>query len=72
MKAQPNLIDGLLKEGGYKHLGWANGWRDRPEELLKCIELKHERDYVAHDKRGFENTASCDICKIYYKYDSSD
>lgn len=37
-----------------------------------CRELKHETIEVIHNQRGSENTVSCPICKIYWKYDSSD
>ncbi len=41
-------------------------------EYGACLELKHKRDDVSHNLRGSENTVSCDICKIYWKYDCSD
>lgn len=41
-------------------------------EYGKCRDLKHRRIEVQHNNRGSENTVSCDICKIYWKYDSSD
>jgi len=73
MKAHPHDIDRKLKEANYKSLGWANGWGEKyPEEIEKCVELKHHRNDVSHNMRGTENTVSCDICKIYYKYDCSD
>lgn len=101
MKAEPEKIDALLIEQGYKFLGWQNGWKhvyfdedgkittgdaskgEKPKkyfgytkedhpEYATCYELKHKTDEVQHSIRGYENTVSCDICKIYYKYDSSD
>lgn len=41
-------------------------------EYGKCRRLKHETDEIQHNQRGSENTVSCDICKIYWKYDCSD
>ena len=41
-------------------------------EYGKCIDLKHKRIEVSHDQRGSEHTVSCPICKVYWKYDSSD
>lgn len=41
-------------------------------EYGKCRDEKHKRDDVQHNPRGSENTVSCDICKIYWKYDCSD
>ena len=41
-------------------------------EYGNCRELKHSIDDVSHSNRGSENTVSCDICKIYWKYDCSD
>jgi hypothetical protein len=42
------------------------------EEYVECIEQKHRRIEVQHNQRGSENTVSCPICKIYWKYDCSD
>lgn len=44
---------------------------DYPEYGL-CRELKHPTFTVQHNSRGSEMTVSCDICKIYWKYDCSD
>ncbi len=41
-------------------------------EYSNCINLKHKRIDVSHNQRGSENTVSCPICKIYWKYDCSD
>ncbi len=41
-------------------------------EYGKCIDLKHKRIEVSHNQRGSEHTVSCPICKVYWKYDSSD
>jgi len=41
-------------------------------EYRHCIDAKHHRDNIQHNPRGSENTVSCDICKIYWKYDCSD
>lgn len=73
MKATPNEIDRLLKADGYKFLGWENGraTREHPE-YVSCHNQNHVRDTVHHDNRGNENTVSCDECKVYWKYDSSD
>lgn len=72
MIAELNEIDQKLREANYKFLGWANVWSligAKPPEILKC---QHNIDRVEHNKQGTENTASCDVCKIYWKYDSSD
>lgn len=44
---------------------------DHPE-YGKCRDAGHRHDEVSHSNRGSENTCSCDICKIYWKYDCSD
>lgn len=73
MKSEPNKIDGLLKADGYKFLGWENSEATRNiPEYIHCQNEKHKRDTVDHDNRGIEHTVSCDECKIYWKYDSSD
>lgn len=41
-------------------------------EYGNCIEQKHQLIEVSHNGRGSENTVSCPVCKIYWKYDSSD
>lgn len=41
-------------------------------EYGKCRDLKHKRIEVSHNQRGSENTVSCPMCKIYWKYDCSD
>lgn len=73
MKATPNEIDKLLKASGYKFLGWENSLSVRQiPEYINCQKENHVRDTVHHDNRGVEHTVSCDECKIYWKYDSSD
>jgi len=57
---------------GYKFLGWLNSGITDKEAYQKCFDLKHRRIGVSHNRRGSENTISCPICKIYYKYDCSD
>lgn len=37
-----------------------------------CIDSGHTRIEVQHNQRGSENSVSCPICKIYWKYDCSD
>lgn len=41
-------------------------------EYRQCIDSGHSRDEISHNNRGSENTISCDVCKIYWKYDCSD
>lgn len=38
----------------------------------KCMDAGHHRIEVQHNNRGSENTVSCPICKVYWKYDCSD
>ena len=72
-------INKALKDANYKFLGWQNEWSRENDsedyivtEYRHCRRLGHTVDHVSHNPRGTENTASCDICKIYWKYDSSD
>ena len=46
--------------------------KERYPEYRNCVDQKHKRDECQHNPRGSENTVSCDICKIYWKYDCSD
>ena len=41
-------------------------------EFTNCIDLGHQRIEVSHNRRGTENTVSCPVCKIFWKYDCSD
>jgi hypothetical protein len=72
MIANANEIDQLLRDAGYKSFGWANGWSKTPDEVEACRIAGHRHDDIEHNRRGTENTCSCDICKIYWKYDCSD
>jgi len=59
-----------LGEKPKKTFGYSE--RDYPEHYNCVRKNKHKCDHVSHSRRGTENTVSCDICKIYWKYDSSD
>jgi hypothetical protein len=63
--------DKELEKLGYKFLGWANGWSENPEELEKCHHFSHPYREISYSNRGLDHTVWCDICKFYYKYDSS-
>lgn len=41
-------------------------------EYGKCKEQKHRTIEVSHNQRGTENTVSCPVCMIYWKYDCGD
>jgi hypothetical protein len=41
-------------------------------EYASCVKEKHQLIEVQHNRRGSENTVSCPICMIYWKYDCSD
>jgi hypothetical protein len=54
--------------------GWANNWKEDPEAVKKCNELKHKKTDVDVGRppgRGYENVVTCEICNIVYRYDSS-
>lgn len=73
MKAHKDEIDKLLQEWDYKFLWWENGWTlIKKPEYIQCRLHKHKLDEVEKSHRGSENVVSCDICKIYWKYDCSD
>ena len=57
-----------------KDFGWANGWKETPELVKKCKELKHRvSDIDVGPKfRGLEHVVRCDTCGYLYRYDSSD
>lgn len=54
----------------FQDLGYVNGWKETPEIVKKCMELKHE---VWSDTIGNCLTAVvCKECGYQYKIDSSD
>jgi len=56
------------------NLGIANGWRETPAIILKCVELKHTRTDKDHGppNRGLDHRVVCYECGYHYGYDSSD
>lgn len=64
--------DGKLCEETKKPSVYFGYSKDKYPEYRNCIDSKHLRIEVNHNQRGTENTVSCPICKIYWKYDSSD
>lgn len=63
--------DGNVTDDPKKRKSFGYLTSDYPEYGL-CRDLKHRRIEVSHNQRGSENTVSCPLCKIYWKYDSSD
>jgi hypothetical protein len=61
----------LCSETGKPHKSFGYSKENYPE-YRNCIDSKHRRIEVIHNSRGSENTVSCPICKIYWKYDCSD
>jgi hypothetical protein len=64
-------IDKNVTEDKSKQVYFDYLTEDYPE-YGKCRDLKHQTVKVHHNNRGTENTVSCPICMIYWKYDSSD
>lgn len=67
-----NKRDNNFSYAGYKFLGWRNGWSDNPVEYTNCRSNNHRLIEFSKNSRGSENVVDCVICKIYWKYDSSD
>jgi hypothetical protein len=61
----------LCSESGKPRKSFGYTKEDYPE-YKNCLDSKHTRIEVRHNQRGTENTVSCPICKIYWKYDSGD
>lgn len=73
MKFNAEPMEKFLKEKNYKYLGWQNSWEDNyPSEYIKCKKALHNVSTADHNRARTEHTVFCDVCKIYYKYDSSD
>jgi hypothetical protein len=66
-----NLTTGDASKGEKPKRTFGYLKEDYPE-YGACMEAGHKHDSVQHNPRGSENTVSCDICKIYWKYDCSD
>lgn len=56
---------------GKPHKVFKYSEKDYPE-YRKCMDLNHIHIEVSKGNTGYENIVSCPICKIYWKYDSSD
>lgn len=65
------VTTGDLSKGEKPKKSFGYTKEDYPE-YGSCVEQKHSRIEVRHNSRGSENTVSCPVCKIYWKYDSSD
>lgn len=57
MRAEPKQLDALLKEAGYKFLGWQNGWATNPHTKdekgnPKFGGYKDQLDYSACLEKG--------------------
>jgi hypothetical protein len=69
-----------MSENIYEDYGWANGWRQTPQAIVKCNQKGHpslrDGSYTNVDigppLRGLHHVVRCNICKIIYHYDSSD
>lgn len=66
-----DITEGNTSKGDMPARSFGYMKEDYPE-YRHCVDSKHHTDTVRHDNKGFENTVSCDICKIYWKFDSSD
>lgn len=67
-------IDQELADKGYARLGWRNFWEnDHNDTHYECyVKLGHKAKNQSHSNRGSDHTISCDICKYFYKLDTSD
>jgi len=50
--------------------GYVNGWKETPEQVKKCRELKHK--IIEKNIGRCRNQYTCEICQYTYKVDSSD
>ena len=57
-----------------KDLGWANSWKEIPDEVKNCDAMAHNKSDVdvGPPHRGLEHQVVCKICGYIYRYDSSD
>lgn len=62
------MIESTIKK--FKDLGFANGWRQVPKEVLQCRIEKHSLKFESVGRCLTKYT--CEICGYTYKVDSSD
>lgn len=64
----------LEKErAGYENQGYQNDWGTAATEVKACVDAEHEAaDYGPSDNKSEEHTVYCDLCRITWKYDTSD
>jgi hypothetical protein len=55
-----------------KNLGYANGWTETPEEVVKCNELGHRDQRWARNVGRCLTEYGCNECGYTYKIDSGD
>ena len=58
----------------HKNLGWANSWKENPQEFEDCRAAEHDTSDIdiGPPNRGIEHVVRCDLCRIVHRYDSSD
>lgn len=54
----------------YSFYGYENGWQRQPMEVVLCKGLNHQLRTEHYPDCTHE--VICDICQIYWKYDSGD
>ena len=65
-------FDANKKSPKSMRMGKSFGYSSADQPIYgKCRDLKHRRIEVSHNRSGSENTVSCPVCKIYWKYDCS-
>lgn len=61
-----------LEADGFRFIGWLNDADAANDTAYKrCKELDHPR-YSIDDNQTCDHVIACDVCKIYWKYDSGD
>lgn len=64
-----NIVE--LKKPTIKNLGWVNSWKETPEIVLECRDMKHHTDitYPSGRYKGVEKT-TCRECGYFFQINS--
>jgi hypothetical protein len=57
----------------YLNYEYQNNWMTAATEVKACVDAEHEAaDYAPGDNKSGAHTVYCDLCRITWKYDTSD
>ena len=74
MESTYDALEAYDKARPYKDLGWANSWKETPQEAIDCRAADHDTSDIdiGPPNRGIQHIVRCELCRIVHRYDSSD